>query len=70
MLNQEDLDQRRMTVTYTIENIINGLKYIDNEIDVSTPIWNTFRLRMEAVDSNVEKIIDLIEIRKNKELSK
>lgn len=59
-----------MTVTYTIENIINGLKYIDNEIDVSTPIWNTFRLRMEAVDSNVEKIIDLIEIRKNKELSK
>ena len=54
-----------MTVTYTIENIINGLKYIDNEIDVSTPIWNTFRLRMEAVDSNVEKIIDLIEIRKN-----
>ena len=70
MINQEDLDQRRMTVTYTIENIINGLKYIDNEIDVSTPIWNTFRLRMEAVDSNVEKIIDLIEIRKNKELSK
>ena len=65
MLNQEELDQRRMTVTYTIENIINGLKYIDNEIDVSTPIWNTFRLRMEAVDSNVEKIIDLIEIRKN-----
>jgi hypothetical protein len=70
MINQEDLDQRRMTVTYTIENIINGLKYIDNEIDVNTPIWNTFRLRMEAVDSNVEKIIDLIEIRKNKEQNK
>ena len=59
-----------MTKTYTIENIINGLKYIDSEFDVSTPIWNTFRLRIESIDAHVDKLIELIEIRKNKEQNK
>lgn len=68
MINDNELSQREMTVAYTIENIINGLKYIGNEIDVQSPTWHTFKLRIEAIDMNVDKIIESIE--KKKEQSK
>jgi hypothetical protein len=64
MINDNELSQREMTVAYTIENIINGLKYIGNEIDVQSPVWETFRRRIETIDSNVDRIIQMIEKRK------
>jgi hypothetical protein len=68
MISDNDLSQRELTVAYTIENIINGLKYIGNEIDVQSAVWETFRRRIETIDSNVDKIIELIE--KTKENNK
>ena len=68
MISDNDLSQRELTVAYTIENIINGLKYIGNEIDVQSPVWETFKRRIETIDSNVDKIIELIE--KTKENNK
>ena len=65
MLNQEDQDQRCMKKTYTIENIINGLKYIDAEFDVNSAHWKQFCARIDAIDNNVDKLIETIEIRKN-----
>jgi hypothetical protein len=64
MINDNELSQRELTVAYTIENIINGLKYIGNEIDVQSPVWETFRRRIETIDSNVDRIIQMIEKRK------
>jgi len=61
MISDNDLSQRELTVAYTIENIINGLKYIGNEIDVQSPVWETFKRRIETIDVNVDKIIELIE---------
>jgi len=61
MISDNDLSQRELTVAYTIENIINGLKYIGNEIDVQSPVWETFKRRIETIDMNVDKIIELIE---------
>ena len=68
MISDNDLSQRELTVAYTIENIINGLKYIGNEIDVQSPVWETFKRRIETIDVNVDKIIELIE--KTKENNK
>ena len=65
MLNQEDQDQRCMKKTYTIENIINGLKYIDSEFDVASPSWKQFCVRIDTIDNAVDKLIETIEIRKN-----
>ena len=64
MINDNELSQRELTVAYTIENIINGLKYIGNEIDVQSPVWESFRRRMETIDNNVDRIIGMIEKRK------
>ena len=65
MLNQEDQDQRLMKKTYTIENIINGLKYIDAEFDVNSASWKQFCARIDVIDNAVDKLIETIEIRKN-----
>ena len=62
----EDKTQREMTLTYTIENIINGLKYINNEWQVEGPMWETLRKRIETIDSNVDRIIDIMETQKEK----
>ncbi len=65
MINDTEKSDRELKVAYTIENIINGLKYIGNEIDIETPVWNTFCRRIDTIDNNVDKLIELIEIRKN-----
>jgi hypothetical protein len=65
MINDTEKSERELKVAYTIENIINGLKYIGNEIDIETPVWNTFCRRIDTIDNNVDKLIELIEIRKN-----
>jgi hypothetical protein len=64
MINDIEKSERELKVAYTIENIINGLKYIGNEIDIETPVWNTFCRRIDTIDNNVDKLIELIEIRK------
>jgi hypothetical protein len=66
MINDIEKSERELKVAYTIENIINGLKYIGNEIDIETPVWNTFCRRIDTIDNNVDKLIELIEIRKQK----
>jgi hypothetical protein len=65
MINDTEKSERELKVAYTIENIINGLKFIGNEIDIETPVWNTFCRRIDTIDNNVDKLIELIEIRKN-----
>jgi hypothetical protein len=70
MINDTEKSERELKVAYTIENIINGLKFIGNEIDIETPVWNTFCRRIDTIDNNVDKLIELIEIRKNKQLNK
>jgi hypothetical protein len=62
----EDKTQRQLTLSYTIENIINGLKYIDNEWEVEGPMWETLRKRIETIDMNVDKIIEIMEAKKEK----
>ena len=64
MINDTEKSERELKVAYTIENIINGLKFIGNEIDIETPVWETFCKRIDTIDNNVDKLIDLIEIRK------
>ena len=66
MINDTEKSERELKVAYTIENIINGLKYIGNEINIETPLWETFCKRIDTIDNNVDKLIDLIEIRKKK----
>ena len=66
MINDQDQDQRLMKKTYTIENIINGLKYIDAEFDVTSPSWKQFCVRIDTIDNAVDKLIETIEIRKKK----
>jgi len=64
MINDTEKGERELKVAYTIENIINGLKFIGNEIDIETPVWDTFCKRIDTIDNNVDKLIELIEIRK------
>jgi len=66
MINDTEKSERELKVAYTIENIINGLKYIGNEIDIESSVWNTFCRRIDTIDNNVDKLIELIEIRKQK----
>jgi len=66
----EDKTQRQLTLSYTIENIINGLKYIDNEWQVDGPMWETLRKRIETIDLNVDRIIDIMETAKEKQEGK
>ena len=66
----EDKTQRQLTLAYTIENIINGLKYIDNEWQVDGPMWETLRKRIETIDLNVDRIIDIMETAKEKQEGK
>jgi hypothetical protein len=66
MINDQDQDQRLMKKTYTIENIINGLKYIDAEFDVNSASWKQFCVRIDVIDNAVDKLIETIEIRKKK----
>jgi hypothetical protein len=62
----EDKTQRQLTLAYTIENIINGLKYINNEWEVEGPMWETLRKRIETIDLNVDRIIEIMETKKEK----
>ena len=64
MINDTEKSERELKVAYTIENIINGLKFIGNEIDIETPVWETFCKRIDTIDNNMDKLIELIEIRK------
>ena len=64
MINDTERWERMLKVGYSIENIINGLKYIGNEINIETPLWETFCKRIDTIDNNVDKLIELIEIRK------
>ena len=66
MINDIEKSERELKVAYTIENIINGLKYIGNEIDVESSVWNTFSRRIDTIDNNVDRIIKLIEDLKEK----
>lgn len=66
----EDKTQRQLTLSYTIENIINGLKYIGNEWEVDGPMWETLRKRIETIDLNVDRIIDIMETAKEKQEGK
>ena len=61
MINDTEKSERELKVAYAIENIINGLKYIGNEIDVESSVWNTFSSRIDVIDNNVDRIIKLIE---------
>ena len=66
MINDTEKSERELKVAYTIENIINGLKYIGNEIDIESSVWNTFSRRIDTIDNNVDRIIKLIEDLKEK----
>jgi hypothetical protein len=61
MINDTEKSERELKVAYAIENIINGLKYIGNEIDVESSVWNTFSKRIDVIDNNVDRIIKLME---------
>jgi len=56
--NNTDVD-KSLYLHYTIENIINGLKYIESEVDVdNTPAWNSIRKQLETIDNNVDRLVN------------
>ena len=57
MINDTEKSERELFIAYTIENIINGLKYIGNELDPeNTPTWNSVRRQLENIDNQVDRL--------------
>ena len=59
MINDTEKSERELFIAYTIENIINGLKYIGNELDPeNTPTWNSVRRQLENIDNQVDRLVN------------
>jgi hypothetical protein len=59
MINDTEKSERELFLAYTIENIINGLKYIGNEVNIeNTPAWNSIRKQLETIDNNVDRLVN------------
>jgi len=59
MINDTEKSERELFLAYTIENIINGLKYIGHEVDPeNTPAWNSIRKQLEQIDNNVDRLVN------------
>ena len=59
MINDTEKNERELFLAYTIENIINGLKYIGNEVDPeNTSAWNSIRKQLETIDNQVDRLVN------------
>ena len=59
MINDTEKNERELFLAYTIENIINGLKYIGNEVDPeNTPAWNSIKKQLVTIDNQVDRLVN------------
>ena len=66
MINETERDNRSMFLHYMIENLENGLKYVENEAQVDSTKWNYIKKTIENIDAQLERLV--ITVKKDKEM--
>ena len=56
MINETERDNRSMFLHYMIENLENGLKYVENEAQVDSTKWNYIKKTIENIDAQLAEL--------------
>ena len=60
MINETERDNRSMFLHYMIENLENGLKYVENEARVDSDYWNYIKKTIEKMDADLERLVVMV----------
>ena len=67
MINETERDNRSMFLHYMIENLENGLKYVENEARVDSDYWNYIKKTIEKMDADLERLVVMVKTDKREE---
>ena len=67
MINETERDNRSMFLHYMIENLENGLKYVENEARVDSDHWNYIKKTIEKMDADLERLVVMVKTDKREE---
>ena len=67
MINTTERDNRSMFLHYMIENLENGLKYVENEARVDSDYWNYIKKTIEKMDADLECLVVMVKTDKREE---
>ena len=67
MINTTERDNRSMFLHYMIENLENGLKYVENEARVDSDYWNYIKKTIEKMDADLERLVVMVKTDKREE---
>ena len=70
MINETERDNRSMFLHYMIENLENGLKYVENEARVNSDHWNYIKKTIEKMDADLERLVVMVKTDKRDEEKK
>ena len=60
MITEANIDERSMYLHYTIENIQNNLKMIENEMELTSWNWNSFQNQLQHIDNQVDRLANRV----------
>ena len=67
MINETERDNRSMFLHYMIENLENGLKYVENEARIDSDYWNYIKKTIEKMDADLERLVVMVKTDKREE---
>ena len=67
MINTTERDNRSMFLHYMIENLENGLKYVENEARIDSDYWNYIKKTIEKMDADLERLVVMVKTDKREE---
>ena len=67
MINETERDNRSMFLHYMIENLENGLKYVENEARIDSDYWNYIKKTIEKMDADLERLVMMVKTDKREE---
>ena len=56
-----------MFLHYMIENLENGLKYVENEARIDSDHWNYIKKTIEKMDADLERLVVMVKTDKREE---
>ena len=60
MINETERDNRSMFLHYMIENLENGLKYVEREAKTDSTKWEYIKKTIEKMDADLERLVVLV----------
>ena len=67
MINETERDNRSMFLHYMIENLENGLKYVEREAKTDSTKWEYIKKTIEKMDADLERLVVVVKNEKEME---